>query len=129
MARAADGSRDISGDEVAGLLMKGDALALEQATIDTAAEGLTSLARGISLCQTGMFGKELHIEADMLAGQGVQMERACPDSFTTSTVGKFRCAVSFVDVASSATLLSPGNEIAHDNTGPACGPGKFSLIE
>jgi hypothetical protein len=63
------------------------------------------------------------------AGSGVQLERNSSASFTTSTVAGFHCAVSFADDASSASFLLPGNDIAHDNTNRACGPGRFSLIE
>jgi hypothetical protein len=189
-----------STDEVVGLLAQNGVLALNDVTIGTTAEGLTTLARGISLCLADLYARDLRIEADMLAvqgvrarllvfarpparsalararygavlssdsrmrmeftdvaaanplvlrgaqvagrsdslapisndlavGSGVQLERNSSASFTTSTVARFHCAVSFADAASSASFLLPGNDIAHDNTNRACGPGRFSLIE
>ena len=62
-------------------------------------------------------------------GSAVQLERVSGAEFVTSTVGGFRCAVSFVDAASRLSFLLPGNGIARDNTHAACGPGQFSLVE
>ena len=189
-----------STDEVVGLLAQNGILALEDVTIGGAGEGLTTLARGISLCLADLYAGNLKVEADMLAlqgvrarllvfgrvpgrsaltrarygailssdsrmrmdftdvaaanplvlrgaqvagrsdrltpisgapavGSGVQLERNSSASFTTSTVAGFHCAVSFADDASSASFLLPGNDITHDNTNRACGPGRFSLIE
>lgn len=197
LLRASD---DTGTGEVAGLLMQGGVVALDQVTVGTGGEGLSSLARGISLCQADLYAQSLQVEADMLALQGVasrilvsgqpgarsglararygallsasslmraeftdfaadhplvlrgaaatgqsnafaplqvgisagsalQLERGSTASFTTSTIAGFRCAVSFGDAASAATLLLPGNAIATDNTASACGPGTFSLIE
>jgi len=67
--------------------------------------------------------------AGLAVGSAIQLERGSSANFTTSTVSGFRCAVSFADSASSASFLLPGNDIAHDNTSQACGPGRFSLVE
>ena len=54
---------------------------------------------------------------------------ASPLVVLISFAGSMCCAVSFADSASSASFLLPGNDIAHDNTSQACGPGHFSLVE
>lgn len=189
-----------STDEVVGLIAQNGVVTLDDVTIGTVAEGLAPLARGMSLCLADLYARNLRVEADMLAIQGVrarllvsarppnrsalararfgavltsdslmridftdiaaanplvlrganvagrsdglvptaaglaagsaiQLERNSSASFTTSTVSGFRCAVSFADAASSASFLLPGNDIAHDNTSRACGPGRFSLVE
>jgi hypothetical protein len=196
LARAAGPSTD----EVVGLLAQNGIVALDDVTIGAAGEGLTTLARGISLCLADLYAGNLKVEADMLAvqavrarllvfgrvptrsaltrarygailssdsrmrmdftdvaaanplvlrgaqvagrsdrltpmssasavGSGIQLERSSSANFTTSTVAGFHCAVSFADDASSASFLLPGNDITHDNTNRACGPGRFSLIE
>ncbi|RAZ92840.1 hypothetical protein DPM33_02940 [Mesorhizobium hawassense] len=189
-----------SNEEVVGILMQGGALALNQTSIGTSGEGLTTVSRGITLCLGDLYAHALHVEADTLAlqgiqarvvlsgsptarsslsqarygavlsstsslradftdvtaanplvlrgaqaagqsasfvplqpgamvGSGLQLERGSSAHFTTSTIAGFRCAVSFVDSQSIATLLLPGNDVTHDNINGACGPGRFSLIE
>ncbi|RWE40580.1 MAG: hypothetical protein EOS79_18800 [Mesorhizobium sp.] len=187
-------------DEVVAVIAQNGAVALDDVTMGTVADGLSPMARGVSLCLADLYARGLRVEADMLAIQGVrarllisalaparstiararfgavltsdslmrmdftdiaaanplvlrgavvagrsdglaplaaglamgsavQLERASSASFTTSTVSGFRCAVSFADSASSASFLLPGNDIVHDNTSRACGPGRFSLVE
>lgn len=60
---------------------------------------------------------------------GLQLERGANAHLTISTIRGFRCAASFADGGSSATIALPGNDIAGENTHEACGPGRFSLIE
>jgi len=196
LSRAADQTTD----EVVAVIAQNGAVALDDVTIGTVADGLSPMARGASLCLADLYARGLRVEADMLAIQGVrarllisaqapvrstlvrarfgavltsdslmrmdftdiaaanplvlrgavvagrsdglaptaaglavgsaiQLERGSSANFTTSTVSGFRCAVSFADSASSASFLLPGNDIAHDNTSQACGPGRFSLVE
>ncbi|MER8386545.1 hypothetical protein NKJ46_23810 [Mesorhizobium sp. M0166] len=68
LARAADQTTD----EVVAVIAQNGTVALDNVTIGTVADGLSPVARGVSLCLADLYARGLRVEADMLAIQGVR---------------------------------------------------------
>jgi hypothetical protein len=134
---------DLSTDENVGIVAQNGAVALDNVAIGAVAEGLASIARGISLCLADLYARNLRIESDMLALQAVRarllISAQSPDrsAITRTRVGALLTSGSMMridstDIAAANPLVLRDGRVTGKSAGltpMVSGPAMGSAIQ